>query len=212
MNEPDTEAAAGDLDFGARAKRAGIEGTLSKAAMQANRTTRLSNSQLSAYDKLADFVQRVRESDQDISDARKQTLTDVAERLKETVVGGALNEIDARRAQAQLPELPTAEKVKIVGQLNATLGELVERGAGIFQKPVEQKAQVRGTKTVVSAGEDQGQPVGRRVFNNFEAAAKALRGQMRDTLDTLGGFEPKEAAPRIERKVQRATPPVASRI
>lgn len=206
LNEPETEKGAGDIEFGEAAKEAGIEGRLSVDAMRANRVTRLSGAQLQAYDRLADFVQRVREGNQEVSDARKQTLRNAAERLKETVVGLALNEIDSRRAQANLPEMATADKAKAVGQLNQTLDELIERGAGLFQQPVQQKAQMRGTKIVAGAREDAQQPVGQRVFNNYDAAAKALRNQMREAVDLVGGFVQKEAAPRPERKVQRVEP------
>ena len=207
LDEPDTDRAAGDLEFGEAAKEAGVEGRLSKDAMQANRVTRLSNTQLSAYDRLADFVQRVREGNQDVSDARKQTLLNAAEKLKDTVAGLALNEIDARRAQSGLPEFGSSEKTKLVGQIAQTLNELIERGAGIFQKPVERKAQMRGTQIVMGAGEAEQQPLGRRVFNNYEAAASALREQMRSDIDSLGGFAPAEvAAPRPERKAQRVVP------
>lgn len=205
LNEPETEKGAGDLEFGEAAKKAGIEGRLTPDAMRANRVTRLSNSQLGAYDRLSDFVQQVRESDQDVSDQRKQTLQAAADRLKETAVGMALNEIDARRAQAGLPELALNEKVQAIGQLNQTLGELIERGTSMFQKPVEQKAQMRGTKLVLGAGEAQQQLSGRRVFNNYEAAAKALRAQMREDIDRIGGFEEKEAQAPAERKVQKGT-------
>jgi len=207
LNEPDTERSAGDLEFGEAAKESGVEGRLSQDAMKANRVTRLSNTQLSAFDRLADFVQRVREGNQEVSDARKQTLRSAAEKLKDTVAGLALNEIDARRVQAGLPELGAAEKTKLVGQVSQTLNELIERGAGIFQKPVERKAQMRGSKIVLGADEDVQQPQGRRVFNNYEAAAKALRGQMRSAIDDIGGFAPAEVAtPRPERKPQRVVP------
>jgi len=207
LSEPDTDRAAGDLEFGQAAKEAGVEGRLSKDAMQANRVTRLSNTQLSAYDRLADFVQRVREGGSEVSDARKQTLRNATEKLKDTTVGLALNEIDARRAQAGVAEMSTAEKTKVAGQLSQTINELIERGAGIFQKPVERKAQMRGTQIVMGAGEAEQQPVGRRVFNNYKAAANALREQMRSDIDLLGGFAPAEVAtPRPERKAQRVVP------
>jgi hypothetical protein len=207
LNEPDNERAAGDLEFGNAAKEAGIEGRLSKQAMQANRVTRLSNAQLGAYDRLADFVQRVRENDQGVSDARKKTLLSATEKLKDNVAGLALSEVEARRAQAGLPEMSTAEKAKLVGQISQTLTELVERGAGIFKKPVERKAQMRGTKIVMGAGDAKPQPLGRRVFNNYEVASQALREQMRNDIDTVGGFVPSEpTAPPPERKPQRVTP------
>lgn len=207
LNEPDTEIAAGDMELGAASKEAGVEGRLSKEAMQANRITRLSGTQLNAYDRLVDFVQRVREGNQEVSDARKQTLRNAAERLKETAIGLALNEADARRVQAGRPELSTDEKVALVRKLNQTMDELIERGTSMFQKPVEQKAQMRGTQIVMGAGEDQQQPAGRRVFDNYRAATSALRGQMREAIDTIGGFEP-PATPRPERKVQRVEPPL----
>lgn len=203
LNEPETEQAAGDIEFGQASKEAGVEGRLSQDAMRANRVTRLSNHQLAAFDRLADFVQRVREGGSEVSDARKQTLTNVTERLKEAVVGLALNEIDARRARAGMPALELADKVKAVGQLNQTLDELIERGAGLFQKTVTTPAKTRGTLTLQSPTEKR-QPVGRRVFNDFASAAKALRGHMREDIDRIGGFVEKEAKIAPERKFQKA--------
>ena len=208
LNEPETERSFGNIELGQTSKEAGVEGNLSPDAIRANRITRLSGHQMNAYDRLADFVRRVREGNQEVSENRKQTLTNAAERLKETVVGMALNEIDARRSQAGMDTMSMEDQIKAIGQLGQTLDELIERGAGLFQKPVERPAQMRGTQIVSGALEPTMQPKGRRVFNNFDAAAKSLRAQLREDIDRLGGFVPQEATPRPERKVQRVEPPL----
>ena len=174
LNEPETDRGAGDIELGQTTKAAGVEGNLSPEAIKANRITRLSGHQMDAYDRLAEFVRKVREGNQDVTDARKQTLTNAAERLKETVVGLALNEIDARRSQAGMDQMSVDDQLKAASQLGQTIDELIERGAGLFQKTVFTPAVVRGTKTLASSKEER-QPVGRRVFNNYAAAAKSLR-------------------------------------
>ena len=191
LNEPETERAAGELEFGLQAKKAGIEGTQNKEVMQANRVTRLSQGQLHSFDRLSDFVQTIRESDQNLAEAKKETLKSAVEKLKDTTVGAALNEIDARRAQAGLPELDTQKRVGAVSRLNGVLNELVNRGAGLFNTQ-EIPAVMRGTE-VVKGAEQRRPPLGQRLFNNYQAASNSLRAQMRNIIDDVGEIKAPEA-------------------
>ena len=192
LNEPETEKAAGDLSLGEAAKKAGVEGQQGEGTMRANRVTRLAQSQLTAFDRLADFVQTVRESDQNVAETRKKTLRDAAERLKDITAGLALNEMDARRAQAGMAELTTEEKTRAAGRMNAILNELITRGAGLFNT-VTTPAVTRGTLTLKSA-EEGAPPVGQRMFGNLAMAANSLRGQLRQVMDETVGV--KAAPPR----------------
>lgn len=192
-SEADT---GGDMEAGQTAKAAGVEGKLSAQAIMDNRVTRMSQSQMAAFNKLADYVQTVREGDQNVAEAKKQTLRDAAERLKDTIVGLALNEMDARRAQAGLPELTTEKKLLAVSRLNGVLNEMINRGAGVFNVQ-ETPAVTRGTLTLKSA-EQRRPPAGQRLFNNFMAAANSLRAQMRNVIDEVGEIkapEPRKAPP-----------------
>ena len=202
LEEPEDAFGGGDLESGQAAKKMGVEGRLSSEAIRANYVTRLSNAQLTAYEKLANFVESVRKGNQDVSDARKETYRAVAERLKDAAIGTALNEMDARRLQAGKARLSLDEKVAAVGQLNQTLNELIERGAGIFEKPVIVPARMRGTALLESAKE-QRPPKGRRIFNNYTAAANALRAQMRSNIDSLAGIAAPAAKPRPQPTVQK---------
>jgi len=205
MNEPETEQGAGSLEFGQQAKEAGVEGRLTPDAIRANRATRLAQSGLTAFDRLSDFVQRVREGNQNVSEGRKDTLHAAAERLKDTVVGLALNEADLKRANAKMPALTTQEKAKMAGDVAQLVNELITRGTSMFHKPltVSTPAQMRANKVVRGAEEKTTrQPLGQRLFNNFEAAAKSLRGQVRDTIEQSIGIEiPKERTTPAVRKV-----------
>ena len=199
MDEPETERAAGDLDFAMRAKKAGIEGKQSPGVMEANRVTRLAQSQLTAFDRLADYVQSVRESDQNVAESRKQTLRAAAERMKDITAGLALNEMDARRMQAGMASLSTEEKTRAVGRMNAILNELITRGAGLFNV-VETPAITRGTLTLQSAKEGP-PPLGQRMFGNLGMAANSLRGQLRQVMDdTVGIKAPAPRAPVVPRR------------
>jgi hypothetical protein len=202
-SEADT---GGDIEAGQTVKKAGVEGRLSAQAIMDNRVTRMSQSQMAAFNKLADYVQTVREGDQNVAEAKKQTLRDAAERLKDTIVGLALNEMDARRAQAGLPELSTEKKLLAVSRLNGVLNELVNRGAGLFNMQ-ETPAVTRGTLTLKSAEQRQ-PPTGQRMFNNFTAAANSLRAQMRNVIDEVGEIkapEPRKAPslkPRVSNELR----------
>jgi len=191
LNEPETERAAGELEFGLLAKKAGIEGTQNRSVMQANRVTRLSQGQLHSFDRLSDFIQTVRESDQDVAEGKKDTLKAAVEKLKDTTVGAALNEIDARRAQAGLPELDTQKRVGAVSRLNGVLNELTNRGAGLFNVQ-EVPAVMRGTQ-IVKGAEQRRPPVGQRLFNNYQAASNSIRAQMRNIIDDVGEIKAPEA-------------------
>lgn len=183
VDEKDT---TGDLDIGLTAKAVGVEGRLSPQAREANRIARIAQSQLATYDRLADFIKYIRENDQNIPDARKQTLRNAAEKLKDTAIGLALLEAQARRAQAGMSPMTTAEQTKMVGELESIMTELIERGAGMFEptQMVGQKAQMRANKIVMGSTEEERRaPLGRRVFNNFDAAATSLREQMRDAIN-----------------------------
>jgi hypothetical protein len=176
----------GGLDTGLTAKEVGVEGRLSPQAREANRIARIAQSQMATFDRLVDFIQYIRENDQNIPEARKQTLRNAAEKLKDTAIGLALNEAQARRKQAGVSPMTTAEQTKMVGELESIMTELIERGAGMFEPTqiVGQKAQMRANKIVMGATEEERRaPLGRRVFNNFEAAAQALREQMRDAIN-----------------------------
>ncbi len=195
MGEAEADT-GGDIATGEELKKAGVEGRLSAQAIMDNRVTRMSQSQMAAYDRLVDYLQTVRESDQNVAEAKKQTLQDAAERLKDTVVGLALNEIDARRAQAGKPELAADRKLEAVKRISGLLDELIKRSAGLFNV-VETPAVTRGTLTLQSAKEGP-PPAGRRLFGNMAMAANALRGQVRDVIDEIGEIkapEPRKAAP-----------------
>lgn len=195
LGEPEVDT-GGDIAAGQTGKAAGIEGRLSPQAMAANRVMRVSQAQMSAYDRLVDYLQTVRESDQNVAGAKKQTLQDAAERLKDSVVGLALNEMDARRAQAGMPELTAERKLEAVKRINGLLDELIRRSAGLFNS-VETPAVTRGTLTLKSAKEGA-PPAGQRMFGSMAMASNALRGQMRDVIDEIGEIkapEPRKAAP-----------------
>ena len=115
LRVPETET-AGDLEVRQAARDAGIEGRLTPEAMAANRITRMAQGQISSFDRLANFINNVREGRQDVSDERKTALRDVAERVKDTSIGMALTEMQARRAQAGKPALTTQEQVQAVGR------------------------------------------------------------------------------------------------
>lgn len=192
-SEADT---GGDVETGQELKQAGVEGRLSPEAIAANRVMRMSQAQMSAYDRLVDYLQTVRESDQNVADAKKQTLQDAADRIKDSVVGLALNEMDARRAQAGMPELTADRKLEAVKRINGLLDELIRRSAGLFNG-VETPAVTRGTLTLKSA-KTGAPPAGQRLFGNMAMAANALRGQVRDVIDEIGEIkapEPRKAAP-----------------
>ena len=209
LREPDTEQGAGQLEIGLLAKETGVEGKQTPDTIRANRATRLAQAQLTAFDRLAEFVKRIREDSVYRSDARIQTLRNAAERLKDTVIGLALNEIDAKRVIAKLPPLSTKEKTDAVGNLEQVLTELIERGAGIFE-PLQVKttqAQMRANKVVRGAEEEISRaPLGQRVFNNYDAAAKALRSQMRDAVDEASGIEAPAPREQGNAKVTKVTP------
>jgi hypothetical protein len=198
LGVPETET-GGDLDIKDTARAAGIEGRLTPEAMAANRVQRVMQKQIGSFDRLANFVNNVRESNQDVSSERQQALRDVAERVKDTSIGMALTEMQARRAQAGKPPLTTQEQVEAVGKLEQLYTELIERGAGLFEKPVMvgEKAQMRANKVVRGSTEElRRAPLGKRVFNNFSAAIDSLRTQVRDTIDEASGAQ---ATP-VERK------------
>jgi hypothetical protein len=92
LRAPDDKRSVDDLDFGEDIKQAGVEGRLTPDVMASNRVTRMSQSQLRAYDKLASFVQSVRESDPQMkrTAGEERTLLEAAERLKDVVAGQAL--------------------------------------------------------------------------------------------------------------------------
>ena len=213
IRTPDDTRSVDDLDFGEVIKETGVEGRLTPEVMAGNRVTRMSQSQLRAYDKLADFVQSVRESDpqQKRTAGEERTLADAAERLKDVVTGQALLEVNARRAQAKQAALSTEKQTELVGRVNKLLNELVFRGAPLFNK-LETPAVTRGTLTLRSA-ETRRPPRGQQVFPNFTAAASSLRAQMRSIMDTVGGIkappasvEKKAAAPRIVMEGLRREP------
>jgi len=209
LREPDTEQGAGQLEIGLLAKETGVEGKQTPDTIRANRATRLAQAQLTAFDRLSDFIKRIREDSVYRSDARIQTLRNAAERLKDTVIGLALNEIDAKRVIAKLPPLSIKEKTDAVGNLEQVLTELIERGAGIFE-PLQVKttqAQMRANKVVRGAEEEISRaPLGQRVFNNYDAAAKALRSQMRDAVDEASGIEAPAPREQGNAKVTKVTP------
>ena len=213
IRTPDDTRSVDDLDFGERVKQAGVEGRLTPEAMAGNRVTRMSQSQLRAYDKLADFVRSVRESDPQLkrTAGEERVLADAAERLKDVITGQALLEVNARRAQAKQDALSTEKQTELVGRMNKLLNELVFRGAPLFNK-LETPAVTRGTLTLRSA-ETRRPPRGQQVFPNFTAAASSLRAQMRSIMDTVGGIkappaavEKKAAAPRIVMEGLRREP------
>lgn len=213
LRTPDDTRPVDDLSFGEVVKQAGVEGRLTPEAMAGNRVTRMSQSQLRAYDKLADFVRSVRESDPQLkrTAGEERTLADAAERLKDVVAGQALLEVNARREQANQEALSTAKQTELVGRVNNLLNELVFRGAPLFNK-LETPAVTRGTLTLRSA-ETRRPPRGRQVFPNFTAATSSLRAQMRSIMDEVGGIkappapvEKKAAAPRIVMEGLRREP------
>lgn len=158
------------LELGQTGQAAGVEGRLTKEAMNANQVTRTANAQMTAFENLSDFVLDIREDRQDLSDEQVQSLRAEAERLADTVVGTALNEIDARRAQRDLPALTQEEKIKAVGQINGIINELIQRGAGVFlPKETEQGAQMRGTK-LVSTEARRGEGSVRSTYNPYDDA------------------------------------------
>ena len=194
IGAPETEKqTAGELSFAERAKAAGVEGRLSERAIEDNRVSRAVQHQLQAFDRLADFVQSVRESDQNVAQARKDTLRDAAEKLKDTITGLALNEIDARRAQNGLAELEAAKKLDVATRISSVLNELITRGAGVFNIR-EIPAVVRGTEVVQGARQER-PPLGQRMFNNLPAATNALRGQMRNIIDNVTEVKGVRAVP-----------------
>jgi len=177
---------AGGLETGLTAKAVGVEGRLSPQAREANRIARIAQSQLATFDRLVDFIKHIRENDQNIPEARQQTLRNAAEKLKDTAIGLALHEAQERRKAAGMSPMTTAEQTKMVGELESIMTELIERGAGIFEptQMVGRKAQMRANKIVMGATEEERRaPLGRRVFNNFDAASQALREQMRDAIN-----------------------------
>ena len=211
LRTPDDTRSIDDLDFGESIKQAGVEGRLTPEVMAGNRVTRMSQSQLRAYDKLAAFVQSVRDSNEQRTAGQERTLADAAERLKDVVTGQALLEVNARRAQAKQAALSTEKQTELVGRVNKLLNELVFRGAPLFNK-LETPAVTRGTLTLRSA-EARRPPRGQQVFPNFTAAASSLRAQMRSIMDEVGGIkappaamEKKAAAPRIVMEGLRREP------
>jgi hypothetical protein len=213
IRTPDDTRSVDDLDFGESLKQAGVEGRLTPEAMAGNRVTRMSQSQLRAYDKLADFVRSIRESDPQLkrTAGEERVLADAAERFKDVVAGQALLEVNARREQVKQEALSTEKQAELVGRINKLLNELVFRGAPLFNK-LETPAVTRGTLTLRSA-ETRRPPRGQQVFPNFTAAASSLRAQMRSIMDTVGGIkappaamEKKAAAPRIVMEGLRREP------
>ena len=144
LRAPDDTRSVDDLDFGEVIKKTGVEGRLTSEAMAANRVTRMSQAQLGAYDKLASFVQSVRESDQVLAEANLDSLRNAAERMKDVVAGQALLEVNTRRAQAGLEPLAAAKQAEVVGRVNRVLNELVTRGAKMF---APQTAPTKTTRT-----------------------------------------------------------------
>jgi len=206
LRTPDEVLSVDDLDFGERSRLAGVEGRLTPEAMAANRVTRMSQTQLRAYDKLAAFVQSVRESDPQMkrTAGEERALADAAERLKDVVAGQALLEVNSRRAQAKQEALSIEKQTELVGRVNNLLDELVFRGAPLFNK-TETPAVTRGTLTLRSA-ETRRPPRGRQVFPNFTAAASSLRAQMRSIMDSVGGIKaPAAAAPKAPGKARIVT-------
>ena len=211
LRTPDDTRSVDDLDFGESVKQAGVEGRLTPEVMAGNRVTRMSQSQLRAYDKLADFVRSVRDSNEQRTAGQERTLADAAERLKDVVTGQALLEVNARRAQAKQDALSTEKQTELVGRMNKLLNELVFRGAPLFNK-LETPAVTRGTLTLRSA-ETRRPPAGQQVFGNLTAATSSLRAQMRSIMDEVGGIkappasvEKKAAAPRIVMEGLRREP------
>ena len=196
LRAPDDKRSVDDLDFGEDIKQAGVEGRLTPDVMASNRVTRMSQSQLRAYDKLASFVQSVRESDPQMqrTAGEERTLLEAAERLKDVVAGQALLEVNTRRAQAQQEPLSTEKQTELVGRVNNLLSELVFRGAPLFNK-TETPAVTRGTLTLRSA-ETRRPPRGRQVFPNFTAASSSLRAQMRGIMDSVGGIKAPAPTPK----------------
>jgi hypothetical protein len=211
LRTPDDTRSVDDLDFGEIVKQAGVEGRLTPEVMAGNRVTRMSQSQLRAYDKLAAFVQSVRDSNEQRTAGQERTLADAAERLKDVVTGQALLEVNARRAQAKQAALSTEKQTELVGRVNKLLNELVFRGAPLFNK-LETPAVTRGTLTLRSA-EARRPPAGQQVFGNLTAATSSLRAQMRSIMDEVGGIkappasvDKKAAAPRIVMEGLRREP------
>ena len=190
LDESETETPGSAVELGAQAKRVGVEGRETPETMAANRVTRLSQSQLVAYDRLSGFINSVREREVPSDEGRVNTLKEAAYRLRDTVVGLALNEADARLAQVGRPGLTTDQQLQLVAALERPLNELIQRGALALMPPVAQSAQMRGTRIVMGAKESQ---AGKRLFGSFPAASNTIRAQIRSVIDkAIGARAPKE--------------------
>ena len=191
LNEPEEDTSTyGNFNLGQLSKEAGVTGQQTQEGYNANKVTRLAQKQLAAYDRLAEFLNRIREGNQNVSPERAQTMRNAAERLKETVIGLALQEADAKRTQMRTPAMTTAEQMKLVRELSGVLNELIERSVGLFEptRLVGEPAQYRANKLIRESTQRQERPpVGKRVFNNYKAAANSIRAQMRSVVDANTG-------------------------
>lgn len=191
LNEPEEDTSTyGNFNLGQLSKEAGVTGQQTQEGYNANKVTRLAQKQLAGYDRLAEFLNRIREGNQDVSPERAQTMRNAAERLKETTIGMALQEADAKRTQMRIPAMTTAEQMKLVRELSGVLNELIERSVGLFEptRLVGEPAQYRANKLIRESTQRQERPpVGKRVFNNYKAAANSIRAQMRSVVDANTG-------------------------
>ena len=185
LNEPEEAIDTyGDFALGQTAEKAGVVGQQSVEGYNANKVTRIAQQQLAAYDRFSSFLNNVREGNQDVSPQRKDILRSAAERLKETTIGMALQEADAKRAQLRKPPMTIAEQTKLVREMNGVLNELINRGVGLFE-PKETHFD-----PYAPAGEQYTKkrpPIGNRVFNNYKAASSSIRAQMRSVIDANTG-------------------------
>lgn len=192
LKEPEIEVKGTAVELGEQAKRLGVEGRETPATMAANRVTRLSQAQLNAYDRLSNFINSVREREVPSDENRVKTLKEIAYKLRDTVVGLALNEADARLAQIGKPALNTDQQLQLVAGIERPLNELIQRGALAFMPPVAQRAQMRGARIVMGAEETQ---AGKRLFGSFPAASNTIRAQVRSVLDKTVGVKVKLGKP-----------------
>lgn len=199
LGAPVEETPGSALEAGDIARVAGVEGALTPEAIEQNRLTRLAQRQLLAYDQLVKHVTRAREREQvAVDENTKAQYKYRAEQLKQAAIGFAIQEINGRRQQYGLPVLEQKETMRAVTGLARPLNELIARGAQMFEEPVVVRGQQRGVRLVEGAQEFERPPAGKRTFSEagFPAAAETLRGQFRETVETIAGRPEERAAAR----------------
>lgn len=172
----------------------------------ADRATEASRQQLSAFNKLVETLQYIKENYQGANDTQKARLRDLALQQKQVAIGYAIQEVNQRRLVEGQDMLDEKRQQRLVVALDKVYNELINRSSVAMLPKIKVPAKIRGAETLESA---RGPGRGERVFGNLTAASNVIREQAREIVDKVSGTAQRAAAKEkriTERKPQRVTP------